>query len=165
MFATPRIIAALLVVGLSLAAGSSARAYDITGHWTGTYKCKGTFDGEKDSYVDTLEADFTQGGGAVGANVVFTGTPFNYSGVALPSAAKPDGGDLMLVICGTDDVLGSPQYDELTRLKVTTKPAKGTGTISGESLYVKSGPLQAYACKWKLKRTTTSAPAVPTSCP
>lgn len=165
MFIAPRIIAPLLAVGLSLAAGTSAHAFDVTGHWSGTYKCKGTFDGEKDSYVDTLEADFTQSGAAAGANVVFTGTPFNYSGVAIANAAKPDGGDLMLVICGTDDVLGSAQYDELSRLKVTTKPAKGTGTISGESLYVRGGPIQAYTCKWKLKRTATSAPVVPTSCP
>ncbi len=38
-------------------------------------------------------------------------------------------------------------------------------SISGVSLYASTNPAQAYTCKWKLKRTSTSAPAVPTTCP
>ncbi len=154
--------AAVLVAAL---AAPPAYAYDLGGHWSGVYKCKGSFGGDKDSYTDALEADITQAGTAVGANISFSGTPYSYNGLAVADSKKPDKGDLMLTICGTDDDLGSGQYDELGRFKVTTKPTKGSGSISGASYYSSTSPPQAYTCKWKLKRTSTSAPVVPTTCP
>jgi hypothetical protein len=148
-----------------LAAAPSARAFDITGSWSGTYKCKGSLDGVKDSYEDTLEAGITQVGTAVGASISFTGNLFSYNGLAVANATKPDKGDLMIAICGTDDDLGAGVYDEIGRLTVTTKPSKGSGTIKGTSNYASTGPPQAYTCKWQLKRTSTVDPAVATSCP
>jgi hypothetical protein len=165
MRSLPRFAAALFAVVLVLTVAPSVRAFELDGHWSGTYKCKGNFGGEKDAYEDALEADITQTGTAVGALITFSGTPYSYNGLAVADAAKPDKGDLMLTICGTDDDLGSGEFDELGRFKVTTKPAKGSGAISGVSLYASTNPAQAYTCKWKLKRTSTSAPAVPTSCP
>ena len=161
----PRLSNAILAAVLVTALASSARAFELDGHWSGTYKCKGSANGEKDSYEDTLEADITQTGTAVGASISFSGTVYSYNGLAVADAAKPDKGDLMLTICGTDDDLGSGEFDELGRLKVTTKPTKGSGSISGISLYSANNPPDAYTCKWKLKRTSTSAPTVPTSCP
>ena len=158
---TACILAATLVTTLT----PPAQAFNLGGHWSGTYKCKGSFDGAKDSYEEVLEATITQVGTAVGANIAFTGTPYSYNGLAVANATKPDNGDLMLTICGTDDDLGSGLYDELGRFKVATKSTKGTGSISGVSYYATTAPPQAYTCKWKLKRTTTSAPTVPTSCP
>ncbi len=153
----------LLAVMLA-AATSPAHAFDVSGHWSGTYACKGSFDGEKASFTSALEADLTQSGAVVGANILFDGTPYSYNGLAVFGLAKPDKGDLMLVICGTDDNLNSTTYDELGRLKVTTKPAKGTGTISGFSIYSRSDPPRLYTCKWKLKRTSAVDPGVPTAC-
>jgi hypothetical protein len=150
---------------LAIACAPAAYAFDLTGHWSGSYKCKGSFGGEKDSYDDVLEVDVNQSGTAVGLNISFTGTLYQYSGLAVANAAKPDKGDLMLTICGTDDDLSTGIFDELGRLKVTTKPSKGTGSMSGSSFYSTTNPPQAYTCKWKLKRTTTSAPVVSTSCP
>lgn len=111
-----------------------------------------------------LEADITQSGTAVGASISFSGTLYSYNGIAVADAKKPDKGDVMLTICGTDDDLGSGEFDELGRFKVTTKPAKGSGAISGFSVYSANNPPEAYTCKWKLKRTSTSAPVVQTSC-
>lgn len=160
-----RFAAAVLVAALVTTTASATYAYDLSGHWSGTYKCKGTFGGQKDSYSDVLEADITQSGTAVGATISFTGSPYSYNGLAIADAKKPDKGDLMLTICGTDDDLGSGVFDELGRFKVATKPAKGSGAISGQSFYSTTNPPQAYTCKWKLKRTSTSAPVVPTTCP
>lgn len=160
-----RVAAGMLAAVLVATLAPPARAFELDGHWSGTYKCKGVSGGEKDSYEDALEADVTQSGTAVGATISFSGTPYSYNGLAIADAAKPDKGDLMLTICGTDDDLGSGVFDELGRFKVTTKPAKGSGAISGVSVYADNNPPGAYTCKWKLKRTSTSAPVVPTSCP
>ena len=154
-----------ILVALLVAVAPAAHAFDLSGHWSGTYKCKGNYDGEKDGFEEVLEANITQSGSTVGANFTFDGTPYSYNGLAVANLAKPDKGDVMLVICGSDDDLGSTTFDELGRFKVTTKPSKGTGSISGISVYSRSGPPQVYTCKWKLKRTSAVNPNVPTACP
>ena len=145
--------------------GAVADAFDVTGTWEGTYKCKGSYAGEKDSYADALVAKITQSGVAVGADITFDGDLFRYSGVAVANAAKPDKGDLGIVICGSDDDLTAGIYDELGRLSVTTKPSKGTGSIKGSSFYTRTNPGGAYTCKWSLKRTDPADPAVGVGCP
>ena len=149
-----------------IVAGATAHAFDLTGTWVGTYACKGT-NGEKDSYVSDVVANITQAGTAIGANVTIAGTPYKYNGIAVANTAKPDKGDLMLVLCATDDDLNSGPfnaYDELGRFSVVTKPAKGTGAIKGTSLYSSPDP-SAYTCKWKLKRTNTTNANVTAACP
>jgi hypothetical protein len=66
-------------------------------------------------------------------------------------------------LCGTDDDLGTGAYDELGRLSVVTKPAKGTGSMKGVSHFSTPAP-SAYTCKWKLKRTNPANPGVTTAC-
>jgi hypothetical protein len=144
---------------------SAALAFDVTGTWEGTYKCKGIFDGLKDKYEDALVANLTQTGTAIGADITFDGDLFSYNGLAIANAAKPDKGDMTVVICGSDDDLSTGEFDELGRLSVTTKPLKGTGSIKGTSYYSTTGPVQVYTCKWKLKRTSTVDPLVAVSCP
>ena len=131
-----------ILVALLVAVAPAAHAFDLSGHWSGTYKCKGNYDGEKDGFEEVLEANITQSGSTVGANFTFDGSPYSYNGLAVANLAKPDKGDVMLVICGSDDDLGSTTFDELGRFKVTTKPGKGTGAISGISVYSRSGPPQ-----------------------
>jgi hypothetical protein len=155
--------AAALVAGTVAAGG--ALAFDVTGTWEGTYKCKGVFDGLKDKYEDALVANITQTGTAVGADITFDGDLFSYNGLAIANAAKPDKGDLTVVICGSDDDLSTGEFDEFGRLTVTTKPLKGTGSIKGTSYYSTTGPVQVYTCKWKLKRTSTVNPNTAVSCP
>ena len=153
-------IAAVTLLGF----GAVAQAFDITGTWEGTYKCKGTFGGEKDSFDDVLIAKFSQSGTTAGAQISFDGDLFNYTGIEVPNTAKPDKGDLGIVICGTDDDLTTGEFDEIGRLTVTTKPTKGTGSMKGTSLYTTTGPNSVYTCKWKLKRTDTIDPGAATTC-
>lgn len=150
------------VAGVAIAA-TSVQAFDLTGTWEGTYTCKGSNVGEKDSYQDVLVAQITQTGTGVGLAITFTGAPFKYNGIAVANAAKPDKGDLVVTLCGTDDDLSTGAYDELGRLSVVTKPAKGTGSIKGVSSFSTPAP-STYTCKWKLKRTNPANPAVAIAC-
>jgi len=155
----------VLVAFAFLAASPAVWAFDISGHWTGTYKCTGNLQGAKNKYTETLDASITQSGSAVGASIVFnSGAPFLYSGFAL-GGPKPDNGDLMVDACTTDNNPESGLYDEIGRLTVKTKPAKGTGTLSGTSNYSGPSPPQIYTCKWKLKRISPTDPGVATTCP
>ncbi|MEO7435139.1 MAG: hypothetical protein ABI080_06585, partial [Candidatus Binatia bacterium] len=67
------------------------------------------------SYVNQMVAQITQGGNAVGAAVTIDGTPYRYNGIAVANAAKPDKGDVVFVLCASDDDLGTGAYDELGR--------------------------------------------------
>jgi hypothetical protein len=151
---------------LTLASVPVAHAYDITGHWEGTYKCKGVDDGEKDSFEESVIADITQTGTATGGSFFFggSGSSYKYNGLAVANAAKPDKGDLALVICGNDDNLAAGAFDEFGRFSVSTKPAKGTGTIKGISQYA-APDLDIFTCKWKLTRTATTNPGLTPTCP
>ncbi len=155
---------ALLALTSVVAGATSARAFTLTGTWEGTYACKGVTSTGKDAYVDQLVAKITQVGTGVGAEITFNGNPFRYNGIAVANVTKPDKGDVVLVLCGTDDDTGTGLYDELGRFGVTTKPAKGTGSIKGISQFSTPEPA-AYTCKWKLKRTDATDPVVTVACP
>jgi hypothetical protein len=161
-----RIIRTVLSIAAALAipaSATSALAYDLSGLWEGTYKCKGFINGVKDKYEDFLQAAITQSGTAVGANISFDGDPFRFNGLGIATSGKPDKGDLVLVVCGTNDNLTTQDYDEIGRMTVTTKPSKGTGSIKGVSNYAFGGT-DIYTCKWKLKRVSAVDPQVGTGC-
>jgi hypothetical protein len=84
-------ICTLVTTALMLHAGvMSARAFDLTGHWVGTWTCKG-FDGAKFSDQNkTSTLDITQSGTAIHA--AFEGL-FLYAGAAVPDPAKPEQGE------------------------------------------------------------------------
>lgn len=161
--ATWKLRTILTLAGIILAA-TSARAFDLTGTWEGTYKCKGSNQGVKDVSEDDIVAQITQVGNAIGAAITFSGNPFKYNGIAVANAAKPDKGDVVLVLCDSDDDLSTGAFDELGRFSIVTKPAKGTGSLKGSSQYSSPSPA-AYTCKWKLKRTDPADPQVTTACP
>lgn len=160
-------IAGLVIALMSLVLVTPASAFDITGTWEGTYKCKGFDNGVKDKFEEELVAEFSQTSAtAVGANISFEGTEYRYNGLAHATATKPDKGDLMLVICGSDDNLATGTFDELGRFTVSTKADKVKATIKGVSMYsTQTIGLQSYTCKWKLTRTSTSDPMVAVLCP
>lgn len=108
--------------------------------------------------MNQMVAQITQVGNAVGAAVTIDGTLYKYNGIAVANAAKPDKGDVVFVLCASDDDLGTGAYDELGRFSTVTKPAKGTGSIKGVSQFSSPAP-SAYTCKWKLKRTNATNPA------
>src|SRR5262245_56135680 len=102
---------ALLAVAVGFVAATNLQASDLTGTWDATYSCKGSNNGEKDKYVDPLVAKITQVGTAVGADITFNGAPYKYNGIAVANAAKPDKGDVVLVLCDSDDDLSTGAYD------------------------------------------------------
>jgi hypothetical protein len=161
--ATWKFRAITTLAGIILAA-TSAQAFDLTGTWEGTYTCKGSNQGVKDAYEEALVAQITQAGNAIGAAITFSGTPYKYNGIAVANATKPDKGDVVLVLCGSDDDLSTGAYDEIGRFSIVTKPAKGTGSLKGSSQFSTPSPA-AYTCKWKLKRTDPANPVVTTACP
>ena len=158
-------LTAAVAGALVLASAPAARAFDISGTWAGLYKCKGTFDGEKDSFTQVVGMIVTQIDSTFGAAVSFDQAAYGFTGTAIASATKPANGVVTLTSCDTDNDLSSGEFDELARLTVKTNPAKGTGTLSGTSILTSTDPaLQSYLCKWKLKRTTPLDPGVPQTC-
>jgi hypothetical protein len=155
--------AVALAAALAASAGTAA-AFDLTGNYTGKYKCSG-FDGTKPKpkFTDAIPLAITQSGDVLGID--YDGGNFFYSGIALPDARKPDKGEIAVVICGTDSMLGgNVDYDEMGRLKVTTKPSKGAAKITGVSIYTDPDGATVYTCKWSFKRVDTVDPGTPTSC-
>ncbi len=56
--------------------------------------------GSRNSDVNSMVAQITQVGNAVGAAVTIGGSPYKYNGIAVANAAKPDKGDVVFVLCG-----------------------------------------------------------------
>jgi hypothetical protein len=163
----PRILpfAALLAAALAITAAPAA-AFDLTGSYVGKFRCTGSFEGRKDSFAEPqVQVAITQSGNVFGMRFDDGFDVLDYSGVAIPDQAKPDKGEMAFVFCGTDDVLGNNgDLDEIGRLKVTTKPAKGTGKLSGTSIFTELDGTSVFTCKWTFKRVDTNDPGLPTSC-
>jgi len=153
-----RSVAALAVfaAGFALVAGP-AFAFDINGTWAGKISCKGIFDGEPQTLtlLPTLLIDDT-------GELQLAVDGVHYAGLAFPDPAHPDKGQLAIVRCGTSSTRSSDAFGgEFGRLKVSTKPSKGTGSLSGAT-YRASVLLatSVYTCKWSFKRMTTDHPTL-----
>ena len=169
------VVAAAAALGC-LTAVSSARAgaarFDLTGTWVGSIKCTGVFQGAKfPAFTLTPTLKISQSGLNVGifADYPPGDTDDSYVGYANPDAKKPlEKGELAILYCGTDDVLGNePTFDEIGRMVVSTKPPKVKATFKGTSIYSDPGISDAEVgtCKWKWTRTDTADPGIPTVCP
>ena len=150
-----------LVAALLVLVPATGHAFDLTGHWTGSWKCTIFDDGVKgkDGNKESTLA-ITQAGTVFGADL---DSGLTYSGIAIADARKPDNkGEIGIVHCGSDDDLTQIPYTELGRWKVSVKGAKGK--LNGVTLW--SDDSQHIAtCKYKYKRIDTVDPAVPTACP
>ncbi len=103
----------------------------------------------------------TQSGLDVGIALDYGGADFdNYSGLANPGAKKPEKGELAIVYCGTNDLVGDlGDFDELGRMSISTKLGKLKASFKGTTIFSdfsNPGPLPAlgYTCKWKYVRTS-----------
>ena len=146
-------LAALAVV-LVLGAGR-AEAFNINGTWAGKISCKGIFDGAPKTLTlsPTLLIDDS-------GELQLAVDGVHYAGLAFFDPAHPDKGDLAIVRCDTSSTRSGGEFGgEFGRLKVSTKPAKGTGSLSG-STYRASVlfSTSVYTCKWSFKRMGADHP-------
>ncbi len=165
-----RIRVTLLTLTLLVSIVSQARAFDLTGAWSGVRKCKDLDVGVKDKFTDPFTAQITQSGNAIGILMDFGGGPNTpYAGLANFLPAKPDKGELAMIHCGTDDVVGDANtYDSIGRMQVTTKPGKVKATIKGTTIFSDPDAVSPLVgtCTWKLTRTANPGPTtVTTVCP
>lgn len=170
-FAVVAAAAALAFPTVATVHAGQAR-FDLTGTWQGSIKCKGVFQGAKfPAFTLTPTLKISQSGLNVGilADYPPGDTDDSYVGYANPDVKKPlEKGELAILYCGTDDVLGNePTFDEIGRMVVSTKPPKVKATFKGTSIYSDPGISDAEVgtCKWKWTRTDANDPGIPTTCP
>lgn len=147
---------------------SSAPAYDLTGTWTGTRKCKDLFEGVTEKFTDTVTFAISQSGTAIGIRVDVTGGgSTTYTALANFPAAKPDKGEFAMIHCGSNDVVGDDlAFDAIGRMQASTKSGKVKAKISGVSLFSDTGGAHPGlgTCKWSVTRTDTTNPTVDALC-
>jgi hypothetical protein len=152
------------VFGALLTTASAGQAFDATGTWEGSVSCR-HFDGAKFRFKNKLSTlHISQSG--TDLNAEFAGGVFQYHGHAIDDDGKPgEEGEVLLVQCGTDEVAGAG-FGEMLRAAVKTKPAKGTGSLRGTSIFEGDfgGGWQFGTCKYQFKRTSTANPGV-SACP
>lgn len=154
-----------VVTPLLLALAAPAAAFDITGTWTGTRKCVFYAAGEKTKVDREGTVSISQDGNAVGFDSAI-GSSHLYSGVANFGTEKPDKGELSVHHCRNHDMDDPTPFEALGRFTVSTKPGKVKATIKGITIVADDSTVEPEhgTCKWKLTRTSTTAPAVPTQC-
>ena len=154
---------ALLAIALaSIVAAAPAGAIDLTGTWTGSVTCKlFGLDGESstEKFKDSALV------------IAQTGETFDAEldllalrGATIDAAA--DGarrGQAVLLACDADAVPLDGGVNEFVQLKAKVDAEKGTGTLTGVSLF-EHGQNGFMTCKLKYKRTSTT-PGVLTPCP
>jgi hypothetical protein len=152
-----------LVVPLLLVFVSSASAFDLTGTWTGTRKCKFFSAGVKSKVDREGTVLITQDGNDVGFDTAI-GSQHLYLGIANFGTEKPDKGELSLRHC-RNHVDVTP-FDAVGRFTVKTKTGKVKATITGITILADDDVANPNhgTCKWKLTRTATGDPGVATGC-
>jgi hypothetical protein len=145
---------------------ATGQTFDLTGTWMGSLTCKVANGGVKERTTTAPLLAVTQSGGAVGMRMDFgAGVVDLYTGLANPDGKKPlTKGEVAVIHCGSDDVLGNAPLDELGRFAVATKAAPNPkATLKGTSVF--AGSERLGTCTWKWTRTALDDPGVPTSCP
>jgi len=152
-----------LSLSLLIALVAPARAFDVTGTWTGSRACVFITEGKKSKVETTGTVTISQDGRQIGFDST-VGSTHLYSGIANFSAEKPDKGELAVHHCRNH--VDPIPFEALGRFTVTTKPDKVKATIKGISIVVNDGLLhtQHGTCKWKLTRTSTTDPVVTRAC-
>jgi hypothetical protein len=152
-----------------LAATGTARAFDLTGTWEGRQTCRG-FDGERFSFKipsargDVSVLHITQVGSALALRLATSDGDDVYRGIGIDALDRPEGGQVYVVKCGTDDDLSILEsgFDEVGSGPVKTR-ANGAGTFKLLSTFLNEAPATAF-CRWSYKRVDTADPGVP-GCP
>lgn len=146
----------------SLAAGLPAAAFDLTGHWEGSWSCsvfvngeKGK-DGERESTLEVTSLGDGTFRGLMDGN-------YDVRGIEIADIAKGDSkGEIGWAACGGDDDLTTGSATELGRFKVSTSGERGS--LSGTSVW-SSFPGHIATCKYKYTRVDTTNPNLTYPCP
>lgn len=153
---------ALLFAAVLVLPSTAARAFDLTGTWTGKYTCKGS-DGVKFKFSVKGTLEITQVGDQIAMQLPFDGGADVYNAVAITDVSKPEKGSIYYVHCGMSDVPGNgvSGFDEAGFANVNAK-ANGKGSFKGTTAwYFTEPPPGGGNCKWTYKRTSTANPNVP----
>lgn len=157
-------MAVLAALPLALAAGAHAQGVpaDLTGTWQGKVSCKLNHadDGATGSYTIDSELLIRQTG--LGANGTALGVvlgPDEFSGRTIDTGTGT--GEVAFVRCGSRDSAWA-QQTEIWKSKFKVNAEKGTGSISGTSVYNDAygtpGLGTLVTCKGKWKRIDPANP-------
>lgn len=154
-----------LVFALLFAFVPPVLAYDITGVWTGTRKCKFFAEGVKTKVDREGTVLIYQVGNTVGFDTAI-GSSHLYSGVANFGTEKPEKGELSIRHCRDHDGNDATPFDALGRFTVKTKEGKLKASLSGVTIVAddSTGAPNVGTCKWKLTRTAASNQKVSRDC-
>jgi hypothetical protein len=153
--------ATLAALALSLAAGPAA-AFDLTGHWEGSWSCAEFDEGvkTKESNKESTAAITSLGNGTFRAVI---DDVLDYRGIEITNPDNPTKGEIGIAMCGTNDDLKNFPIVELGRFKVSTSET-GSGSLSGTSIW-SANESHIATCKYKYKRIDTANPNLTYSCP
>jgi hypothetical protein len=145
----------IATVAATLLHAASAHALDLTGSWAGKENC--TINGSK-SKAD-VTALVTQSGTDLNVSVSGSFLSGTYNGRTIEDVDKPNKGAAGLVQCTNTN--GASMVGNF----VAKTDGMAAGVLKGRITYVDTGILGGIAvCKYSLKRTATSDPAV-IACP
>jgi hypothetical protein len=156
-----RSLAMALVIVAAAYAPPALAALDLTGTWTGTWKCKDVTSGAATKPEGTVTMTITQSGGDVNAFVDWGGSNDTFQGHIQELTDKPGQGATTLIACETR--AGSSSYAET--LSANVKVSAKRATFKGVSAYEEATrTVVGGTCKYSLKRTATTDPGV-AACP
>lgn len=146
----------VVVVLLSALTPLPASAFDLTGTWSGRVSCSGVLAGRKQMIKRAPSTLLIQQ--SAGVHISADGIFYNANDIA--DLTRPTRGELAVVRCGTSSNLSGGEFGgEFGRFKVSTNPAKGTGSLRGTSIRTDIVLASTvYTCKWSYKRTSLSVP-------
>jgi hypothetical protein len=156
-------LATVALFALCLAAGLPAAAFDLTGHWEGSWSCS-AFDAgfkTKEFNKESTLAITSIGDGTFRA---ILDNDLDYRGIEIPDAAKPEKGEIGFVSCGANDNLVLFPFVEFGRFKISTSEERGTGSLSGTTTWSRDATHIA-TCKYKFKRVDVTDPGLTYACP
>ncbi|MBL1262225.1 hypothetical protein [Candidatus Methylomicrobium oryzae] len=166
---------------LLLSFSFSAGAVNLTGTWTGKFRCSG-FDGANFSFVQpnrdqpsqSLKISQPQNGNRLSAQW-FDGEALasTFTGFVIDSITKPaTRGHAAIADCGTKADITSG-VSEIADLNATVNPNRGTGSLTGVSIYTdqtndpnapEDRP-EVTRCQWIFRLADTADPGIPANCP
>jgi hypothetical protein len=153
----------------------SAEAVNLTGTWTGRFSCSG-FDGVNFAFAQrgqSLKISQPQGGSRLsvqwfdGEDLAATFTGFVIDSLSTPATR----GHAAIADCATKADITSG-VSELVDLNATVNPNRGTGSLTGQSIYTDQTDDPAdpddrpevTRCRWIFRLANTADPG-PASCP
>jgi len=168
-----KITSAVTALVCSLVLGASAagaQTFNLTGHWTGKWSCKGVANDGKFTAANkasTLDVTQTVGTFAATVDAADPNGNFKFNAFAVPDVKKPDQkGEVILLGCALGPTVPPSDVAELIRVQVKTKPDSTTASFKGTSLFTSifNGAPQVGTCKYSYKRMDTDDPGL-SACP